>query len=302
MSKIVKNLTCYSSWYLMHLMRNELLTQRRETEVIDTRTPVLVSGLPGKMATLVAEALAGDKHYNLLPVAMTSARHKWTSQVLDGSHRINLVDYCPFDIKRGTIAVDYTTPRSAETNAISYTHLRVPFVMGTTGGNRLAIENMVRNSEISAVIAPNMAAAVVEVQDELARLIETSSNHFQGWHMTIRESHQAAKRDVSGTAKAFQAQLEGLGAVMDGEIESVREPERQRQLGIQSLDGHAYHWITLTSSTGETREFRTAIEGRQPYVDGTLMAVRFLARRMNDGSRGEVFTMSDVVEDLRRVA
>lgn len=282
---------------------NELLTHHRtETEILDAGTPVLVSGLPGNMATLTAEALTQDERFHLLPFAITSARQQNNSQTLSSGQRIDLLNYYPFEVPTGTIAIDYTTPQSAELNAINYTQRGIPFVMGTTVRDFEAIGEMVRNSAISAVIAPNMAASVVEIQDELNRLMETSPNHFQGWHMTIRESHQAAKRDVSGTAKAFQAQLERIGAVMYGEIESVREPERQRQLGIQSLDGHAYHWITLTSSTGETREFRTAIEGRQPYVEGTLMAVRFLARRMNDGSRGEVFTMSDVVEDLRRVA
>lgn len=283
-------------------MINELLTQHREMEVIDTKTPVLVSGLPGKMATLVAEALAKDEHYNLLPVAMTSARHKWSNHVLNNNHRVKLVDYCPFDLARGTIAVDYTTPRSAETNAISYTHLKVPFVMGTTGGNREAIENMVRNSEISAVIAPNMAASVIGVQDELNRLLETSPNHFQGWHMTIRESHQATKRDVSGTARAFQAQLERLGAVMDCEIESIRDPEIQRQLGIQNLEGHGYHWIKLIGPNGETRELTTQIEGRNDYVDLTLESIGFLKRKTIEGSRGEIYSPSDVIRDRIGVA
>lgn len=280
---------------------NELLTQRSETEIREAGIPVLVSGLPGKMATLVAEALVQNEHFDLLPYAMTSARHRRTH--LDfGEHRVHLIDYCPFDRRPGTIAVDFTTPQSAVMNAIHYTHLRVPFVMGTTGGDRQELENLVRNSEICAVIAPNMAIEVVEVQDELQRLIETSPDHFQGWRMRIQESHQAAKRDVSGTARAFQTQLERLGAIMDGEIESIRDPEVQRQLGIQNLDGHAYHWITLTSPQGETREFRTAIEGRQPYVEGTLAAIRFLAEQTRNGSIGEVFTMSHVIKNLRRAA
>ena len=84
---------------------------------------------------------------------------------------------------------------------------------------------------------------------------------------------------------------------MNGDIESVRDPEIQRELGIQSLEGHAYHWVTLTSPTGETREYRTSIEGRQPYVEGTLAAIDFLTQRIRQGSRGEVFTMSDVIRE-----
>ena len=281
---------------------NELLTNHRpEQETVDSRTHVLISGLPGRMATLVAAALAEREDFELLPIAMTSARHRRTHLDFD-NRRVHLVDYCPFDVRPGTIAVDFTTPQSAATNVISYTHLRVPFVMGTTGGDRQQIEDLVRHSEISAVVAPNMAVEVVSLQDELQGLLETNPEAFQGWSMTIRESHQATKRDVSGTARALQAQLERLGAIMEGEIESIRDPEVQSQLGIQNLDGHAYHWIILTSPQGEIREFRTAIEGRQPYVEGTLAAIRFLARQTRNGSRGEVHTMSDVVRDLRRVA
>lgn len=283
---------------------NELLTDGRpaipETEVVTPIIPVFVSGLPGKMATLVAEALAGDEQFTLLPVARTSHMHRHDGNLVFNNQEVRLVDYCsPQDLPPGSIAADFTTGDSAAINAISYTRFSLPFVMGTTGGDREEIEKLVRESKISAVIAPNMAVSVIEVQDELNRLLDTSPNHFQGWHMIIRESHQAAKRDVSGTAIAFQTQLERLGAIMDGEIESIRDPEVQRQLGIQNLDGHAYHWITLTNPTGETKEFRTSIEGRQPYVEGTLMAISFLSRKISEGSRGEIFTMSDVIREAK---
>ncbi len=264
------------------------------------------------MAAQVAEVMSRDSHFILHNVGLSSERHLGENLEFSG-RRIGLTQpgrwpvfftepRWPYDMRGGTIAVDFTTPESALANTQFYTTRRLPFVMGTTSPHREQIEELVRNSEVSAVIAPNMATEVVALQDRLAQLAETSPNTFQGWHMTIRESHQAAKKDVSGTARAFQAQLERLGAIMDGEIESIRDPETQRQLRIQNLDGHAYHWITLTNPNGETREFTTAIEGRQPYVEGTLMAVRFLARRMREGSHGEVFTMSDVIRDGREVA
>ena len=268
------------------------------------RIPILISGLPGKMATLVAEAIHSDERFVLLSSGLSSERHS-LEDVFIGHERVFLSPHFPLHLRichpgQTIIAVDFTTPPSANINAQLFAESNAPFVMGTTGGNRDEMVEVVRRSQINAVIAPNMAISVVEVQDQLNRLTETSPNCFHGWHMRIRESHQAAKRDVSGTARAFQAQLEQLGAVMDGEIASIRDPEVQRQLGIQNLDGHAYHWITLTGPDGETREFTTAIEGRAPYVEGTLAAIRFLARQMRNGSQGEVFTMSDVVRDLRR--
>lgn len=274
------------------------IDQGRNAEAIATRIPVFVAGLPGKMATLVAEELARNEEYELLPFAMTSRRHNREAVQL-GEQTVRLKDYIPFDIRQitGAVAVDYSTPQAANINALEYTLLGVPFIMGATGGNREKLEELVRRSPVSAVIAPNMAIEVVAIQDELNDLLANSPDTFTGWEMTIRESHQATKRDVSGTAVALRRQLEALGATMNGEIESVRDPEIQRDLGIHSLDGHAYHWITLTSPAGEIREYRTSIEGRQPYVEGTLMAIDFLNQRMREGSRGEVFTMSDVIRE-----
>lgn len=276
--------------------------QRQSAETITGRTPVLVAGLPGKMATLVAEELARNEGYDLLPFAVTSKRHR-TETVRLGDQRIKLNDYLPFEVRQrtGTVAVDYSTPQSATLNALEYTLLGLPFVMGTTGGNREELEALVRRSPVSAVIAPNMAAEVVSIQDELNELLTTSPHEFEGWRMTIIESHQATKRDVSGTAVAFRRQLEALGATMDEDIESIRDPETQRELGIQNVDGHAYHWITLTSPDGgDIRQYRTSIEGRQPYVEGTLMAIDFLSQRTREGSRREVFTMSDVIRERRQ--
>lgn len=279
----------------------ELDITRSEEEVRIARTPIFISGLPGKMASLIAEAVNQDESYFLHEMGMSSKRHNF-ERFMVGERRILLRDFCPNNLEPGTIAIDFTTPPNATLNAIRYVSLGIPFVMGTTGGDRQTMEEAVRSSQISAVIAPNMAVSIVEVQDKIKNLLDTSPNAYLGWRMTIRESHQAAKRDVSGTAKALQAQLVRLGAVMEGKIESIRDPETQRQLGIRNLKGHGYHWITLTSPQGEVKPYITAIEGRQPYVEGTLMAVSFLARKMREGSRGEVFNMSDVIEDARRSA
>lgn len=304
MSKNVDYLTLLSPGFILESMleqRTTTIEQRRNAEALTGRIPVLVAGLPGRMATLVAEEIARNEGYDLLPFAVTSKRHK-TETIQLGDQGVKLNDYVPFDIRQreGAIAVDYTTPQSAVANAMDYTLLRVPFVMGTTGGDREELESLVRRSPISAVIAPNMAIDVVAIQDELNDLLSTSPHEFEGWNMTIRESHQATKKDVSGTAVALRRQLEVLGATMDRDIESIRDPQVQRELGIQSVDGHAYHWITLTSPNGSTRQYRTSIEGRQVYIAGTLMAIDFLNQRIRGGSQGEVFTMSDVIRARRQ--
>lgn len=286
------------------LNMNELLRhQYLETEETNGAMPVLVSGLPGNMATLTAEALSTNDRFHLLPFAITSARQRNTSQTLSSGQRIDLLNYYPFEVPQGTIAIDYTTPQSAELNAINYTRREIPFVMGTTGGDRNAIEQMVRDSEISAVIAPNMNMDVISRQIEIDEIAEFDPDFFMGSSVYIRESHQKTKRDISGTALAFKTQFERHGAEV-APIESIRDTETQLSLGILNPDaGHGYHWVWVTNPNGEhIYRFETKINGRESYVNGTLAAVSFLNRRMQDGSRSQVFTMRDIVQDLRSAA
>lgn len=276
------------------------------SEKLTREIPILMSGLPGKMATLVAESVEQDKNFYLQRIVLSSQTNSYKKMEIQ-SRRVSLLHWSEwpvfftsprgiFDMREGTIAVDFSTPDATLENARFFVRHRIPFVMGTTGFDRVQVEDLVKNSEVNAVIAPNMALSVIKLQDELQSLIETAPDTYRGWHMSIFESHQATKRDVSGTAKAFQVQLEQLGAIMGSEIVPIRNPERQRQLGIQNLEAHAYHWITLTGPGGQKKEYETQIEGRIPYVEGTLLAARFLHRQMATGLREQVFSMRDVLK------
>ncbi len=275
-----------------------------ESELRQDVPHVLVVGLPGIMATLVAEALVQNKSkYELLPFAITSNRHKRESFQIGGKN-IKLYEYCPRGVGDipGVIAVDFSSGRDANTNALLYVMNGIPFVMGTTGGDSDTIEENVRRGSVNAVIAPNMAPEVVQIQIELEDLLRTNPHKYAGWNATILESHQASKQDVSGTAIALRKQLEALGATI-GKIDRIRDPRIQKELGIQNLDGHAYHWINLDGPNGETQKYNSGIEGRQPYIDGTLMALDFLNlenKKKKAGSPGEVFSMIKVIRARRQ--
>lgn len=269
------------------------------TELLESNRPIpiFMAGLPGKMATAVAEAVVQQGDLDLLPVAMTSPRHKFTSLNI-GDRSIRLLDYCPNNFPTGRIAVDYTVPQSVVLNAIDYTSLRIPFVMGTSGGNREELEETVRRSKICAVIATNMDPQIVRQQIDIDEFAQMHSGIFRDAVVEITESHQKTKRDVSGTALAFRAQFERHGACPNGRITSIRDTEAQLSLGIPNPDnGHAYHWVEVKNSRGEIiYQFNTAVAGRSSYVEGTLMAIRFLHKTMTLGSEGQVFSMRDVLK------
>lgn len=269
------------------------------TEVLESNRPIpiFMAGLPGKMAILVAEAIVEKEDFDLLPMAMTSPRHKST-YINIGDQRIQLVDYCPNNLRLGRIAIDFTTPQSVVLNTIHYTNLRIPFVMGTSGGNREEMEEMVRRSRTSAVIAANMDPQIIRRQMDIDEFAEKNPEEFRGATVEITESHQKTKVDVSGTAIAFRAQFERYGALPNGRITSIRDTRAQEALGIPNPDdGHAYHWVEVKTSSDEIiYQFNTAVRGRTSYVEGTLLAAQFLNRQIVLGAEGQVFTMRDVLE------
>ena len=109
------------------------------------------------------------------------------------------------------ISVDFTHPSAVNTNAEFYCQNDLPFVMGTTGGDREKLEETVRNSNIVAVIAPNMAKQIVAFQAMMQYAANTFPNAFNEYSLEITESHQKGKADTSGTAKAMVGYFNSLG-------------------------------------------------------------------------------------------
>ena len=125
---------------------------------------ILINGLPGNVARIMAAAAINDSRFSTLPFSLTGP------DIRESQVRVDTTDFTlvkPRDRDQvftklqneypGLIAVDYTHPSAVNDNAQFYTQNRIPFVMGTTGGDRNALEETVKKSKTPAVIAPNMA-------------------------------------------------------------------------------------------------------------------------------------------------
>ncbi len=270
-----------------------------------TPIPVMVNGIPGKMAATVAEHVGRDERFRLLPFALTGPEITEPSWTVDGVS-VQLIrpedrETVPDRLEAGTLCVDYTHPTAVNDNVRFYCASGLPFVMGTTGGDREALARTVAGSNTAAVIAPNMAKQIVGFGAMMAWAAETFPGLFNGYTLAIRESHQKGKADTSGTAKAMVQSFNGLGIPFSADrIEKVRDPEAQvRDFGIppEYLDGHGWHTYTLTSPDETVRfVFTHTVNGREIYARGTLDAVAFLSDRVREGARGTVFSMIDVLK------
>jgi len=211
-------------------------------------------------------------------------------------------DQTPFP--DGAIVIDFTEPDAALPNVRWYAGRGLPFVLGTTGYDRTEAERLVAEAGICAVIAPNMAIPIVLIQTALADLARRFAGSMAGYRFEVTESHQKGKKDTSGTAKALVADFARLGlpASVDG-IRMVRDPGvQQKEMGVppEHLGGHAYHFYDIASQGGDVRVgLSHCVNGRRVYAEGALHAAEFLSRRLAEGSRGRVYTMTDVLEDMQ---
>lgn len=267
---------------------------------------IALSGLPGKMCreiALLVQEPAYQGRFTLLPTGFTSSSRSGSVEEL-GPARIelrSLSELAALPTEARPIIIDYTTPDAALANIEAYIGAGIPFVMGTTGFERAEAVRLVSYSTVSAVIAPNMAAPIVLIQTALADLAKRFPGALADYKLRIQESHQSAKKDISGTARALHVQFTALGAVAakTPAIDAIRDPEIQREIGVPAayLGGHGWHTYHLQSPAEDVHLALTHnVNGRRVYAEGTLLAVEFLARKIAAGSVGQVFSMTEVLE------
>lgn len=271
---------------------------------------VMVNGLPGNMASNVVKHALKDDRFELIPQSLTGPEITETETTVE-SAAFTLIqpqdrDQAISAIKATSgvfISVDYSLPPAVNDNAEFYCRNNLPFVMGTTGGDRALLTDTVTASSICAVIAPNMAKQIVGFQAMMEYAAQAFPNLFEGYTLKIKESHQQGKADTSGTAKAMVGYFNSLGTPFAADdIIMERDPEVQQDVwGIPAefLSGHGWHTYMLTSADKTVRfEFTHNVNGRDVYALGTLDAILFLDNKVKDGITGKAFTMIDVLKGV----
>jgi Dihydrodipicolinate reductase len=184
----------------------------------DSEIRVMVNGMPGPMATAAAEACL-RKGLILSPFAMTGPGLEPSSiTVVDsvsGKHaNVRLVPSSDMEeiesaLKKTrekfgedcVMAIDYTHPSAVNSNAVFYAKNNIPFVMGTTGGDREQLMKDMEALGASAVIAPNMGKQIVALQAGLEDLAKKFPSAFGGYTLHTKESQSEDQSRYKCTAR-----------------------------------------------------------------------------------------------------
>jgi len=269
---------------------------------------VMVNGLPGNVAKKMAQFAIIDNQFDLVPYSLTGQDievdniqiENITIELIKPVNRAEKIIYIK-DKYPEFISIDYTHPTAVNDNAVFYTKYKLPFVMGTTGGDREALDQVVKNGGQPSVVAPNMAKQIVGFQAMMKWASENFAGLFDGYDLTVVESHQSGKADTSGTAKTMVDYFNDFGANFDvNDIEMIRDPKVQKdewKIPEEHISGHGWHTYSLKAKDGSALfEFKHNINGRDIYVRGTFDAVLFLKEKLNKNeSAKQLYTMIDVL-------
>lgn len=273
-----------------------------------TGHPIMVNACTGKMGTAVIQA-AQAAGLNVVPVSFGREEESGQTFQICGNEFLvhgpsdrESVLASVLDKHPNLIVVDYTVPTAVNSNAELYCKVGVPFVMGTTGGDRELLYKTVNDSNNYAVISPQMGKQVVAFLAAMEIMAEQFPGAFSGYSLQVMESHQASKADASGTAKAVISCFNKLGVSFDmDQIQLIRDPKEQLELvGVpeEHLSGHAFHMYHLTSPDETVSfEFQHNVCGRSIYAEGTVDAVLFLAKKIESKDDKRVYNMIDVLRE-----
>lgn len=269
---------------------------------------VMVNGLPGNMAKEVINA-ALNRGLEVLPYSLTGEVVEQQTELFRDIEftllKPSTRDAAIEEIKAAHgdfLTVDYTHPTAVNGNAEFYTKNNLPFVMGTTGGDREKLTSDVTDADLYAVIAPNMAKQIVGLQAILEMASKEFPGLYEGYSLSVVESHQKTKADTSGTAKALVDNFNTMGItpITHDDIEMVRdEAEMQSRMEVPAeyINGHAFHTYRLESADKTVAfEYRHNVCGRSIYAEGTVDAVLFLANKIANNSEQTLFNMIDILK------
>ncbi|OMO90429.1 hypothetical protein COLO4_19183 [Corchorus olitorius] len=282
--------------------------EQKKSPSMDLAIPIMVNGCTGKMGNAVIKA-ADSAGLHIVPVSFGAEKESGKTVEVSGkeilvhgpSERESVLASL-FNEYPNLIVVDYTVPDTVNDNAELYSKVGVPFVMGTTGGDRDQLYKTVEESNIYAVISPQMGKQVVAFLAAMEIMAEQFPGAFSGYSLQVMESHQSSKVDTSGTAKAVISCFQKLGVSFDmDEIHMIRDPKQQLDMvGVpeEHLAGHAFHMYHLTSPDETVSfEFQHNVCGRSIYAEGTVDAVLFLAKKVQSKAEKRIYNMIDVLRE-----
>ncbi|MFC2162540.1 4-hydroxy-tetrahydrodipicolinate reductase [Candidatus Altiarchaeota archaeon] len=206
------------------------------------------------------------------------------SGVGDFGVEVNSVDKLDDILKEKApdVVIDFTIAKACVINMETVANNGINMVVGTTGlsdEDRSKMAGLIEGNGVGAVISPNMSVAV----NVYLNIIRKAAKMLADYDVEIVEAHHKFKKDApSGTAlKIAQVIAEATGRdLADAGVYGRKGvcPRNEGDIGIHSIRAgdivgdHTVYFGTI----GDHLEFTHRAHSRDAFVNGVMMAVRFI--------------------------
>ena len=138
------------------------------------------------------------------------------------------------------------------------------------------------------IICPNTSILVLKA----LQMVKANGKHFEGYDISITQSHQTTKTTEPGTAFAFADSLK----FPHQRIESVRDPLiQQSKIGIPAeyLGKHAYHRILIKDGDDEVT-IVTKVLGHKSYANGVKKIIEMVLQHKLENKKYTILELIGV--------
>lgn len=206
--------------------------------------------------------------------------------------------YQVLDNTNPDVLVDFTIANAAVETIKTTAGIGVNLVVGTTGFSEEQlkwINKVIEESEVRAVIAPNMAVGV----NVFFKVIKDLAPILADYDVEIIEAHHKHKKDApSGTAvRAYEI----IARELDRDTCETGVYGREGLVGARTKDEIGIHAVrggdivgdhtVLFAGEGERLEITHRASSRQSFVTGVMRAIRYVTT----APEGKISDMGDVL-------
>ncbi|MBR2430000.1 4-hydroxy-tetrahydrodipicolinate reductase [bacterium] len=236
---------------------------------------VAVCGSNGKMGQEIVKAV--NNANDMMLVAQIDLSNGEFVTIKDAKNSVKI-----------DVLIDFTQPASIYENALYCLNNDIKLVVGTTGLSDLQISELKKLSEernVSCLIAPNFSTGAVL----LMKFAQMASKYFE--NAEIIELHHNQKKDApSGTAIKTAQLMAGVnddftkGNCFEKEtVEGSRGGVSYNNIHIHSvrMPGYIASQEVLFGASGQIMSLRHDSMNRECYMDGVLLATRYVVENNN---------------------
>ena len=241
----------------------------------DKMINIAVCGANGKMGREVVEAV--NRADDLTLVAKIDINDGEFSSIKDAKDSVRI-----------DILIDFTQPKSIYENALYCLNNDISVVIGTTGLSDVQIEelkSLAEKKDLGCFIAPNFSTGAVLMM----KFAQIASKYFN--NAEIIELHHNQKKDApSGTAvKTAQMMAEVNKNMASGNCEETETISGARGANTYSnihihsirMPGYMASQEVVFGANGQTLSIRHDSSDRKCYMDGVILAVRYVVEHKN---------------------